>query len=351
MMNSRRPHSRFPLSFRVLALELVVILITTFSAPYARAQNFVQLPAPGVRVSLSPTFTPPLIRGITVHPENPLQFDFLMTKGDRALSQDEKTAEYEKLIKYFLAALTVPEKDMWVNLSPYEKNRIISDTFGKTEMGRDLLAQDYLLKQITASIIYPEDELGKTFWDKIYKQAQEKFHTTDIPVNTFNKVWIVPDDAVIYEHGNSAFVLYTHLKVMLEQAYVAMSHQKDMAESAAPAGDLALAQGSPDSQSPSDSERSGTLGAGGLGNPSVHDVNALGSQIVREIVLPALEKEVNENKNFALLRQAFQSACLAAWFKKTLKESLLGRVYADKGKIKGIELEGQGTRGRKGLVP
>ena len=38
---------------------------------------------------------------------------------------------------------------MIINLSPYEKNRIVEDNFGKTEMGRDLLAQDYLLKQIT----------------------------------------------------------------------------------------------------------------------------------------------------------------------------------------------------------
>ena len=31
-------------------------------------------------------------------------------------------------------------------------------SFGLTEMGRDLLAEDYMLKQITASLIYPEDQ-------------------------------------------------------------------------------------------------------------------------------------------------------------------------------------------------
>ena len=61
-------------------------------------------------------------------------------------------------------------------------------------MGRDLLAEDYILKQITASLIYPEDNLGKKFWDKIYTQAHKQFGTTNIPVNTFNKVWIVPDE-------------------------------------------------------------------------------------------------------------------------------------------------------------
>ena len=39
-------------------------------------------------------------------------------------------------------------------------------------MGRDLLAEDYMLKQITASLIYPEDEIGKKFWKRIYEEAQ-----------------------------------------------------------------------------------------------------------------------------------------------------------------------------------
>jgi hypothetical protein len=50
--------------------------------------------------------------------------------------------------------------------SAYEKGRIIQDNFGKTEMGRDLLSQDYLLKQITSSLMYPESRLGKSFWNK-----------------------------------------------------------------------------------------------------------------------------------------------------------------------------------------
>ena len=57
---------------------------------------------------------------------------------------------------------------MIINLSPYEKDRIIPQRFGLTEMGRDLLAEDYMLKQITASLIYPEDAIGKKFWKRIY---------------------------------------------------------------------------------------------------------------------------------------------------------------------------------------
>ena len=146
----------------------IVFLANTFGpVPFAQAQEL-RLPQPGVMVHLSPEFTPTHLQGITIHPDNALQFDFLIHRGDQELEADQKKEEYKKLVKYFLTSLTIPDEDQWVNLSPYEKDRIIKDDFGKTEMGRDLLAEDYLLKQITSSLIYPEDGLGKKFWDKIY---------------------------------------------------------------------------------------------------------------------------------------------------------------------------------------
>ena len=35
----------------------------------------------------------------------------------------------------------------------------------------------------------------------MYEEAAKKYGTTDIPVNTFNKVWIVPEKAVVYENA------------------------------------------------------------------------------------------------------------------------------------------------------
>jgi hypothetical protein len=216
----------------------------------------------------------------------------------------KKKEEYTKLTKYFLASLAIPDDDQWVNLSPYEKDRIIKDDFGKTEMGRDLLAQDYMLKQITASLIYPEDNLGKKFWDKVYTQAQEQYGTTNIPVNTFNKVWILPDSALIYEKGNTAYVLKNHLRVMLEEDYLSLEKHS---------------------------------GITSVPTPTKNNINALGSKIVREIVLPELQREVNEDKNFAPLRQVYSGMLLATWYKHALKESLLSKIYANKSKVKGVD--------------
>ena len=309
------------------------LINTVGPLPSAQAQEF-RLPAPGVMVHLSPPLDPPILKGIKVHPDDPFRFDFILDKGDSASviarreatkqsQQEQLKQESTKLIKYFLASLTIPEKDLWVNLSPYEKDRIIPQSFGLTEMGRDLLAEDYMLKQITASLIYPEDEIGKKFWKRIYEEAQKKFGTTNIPVNTFNKVWIVPDKAVVYENAKAgtAYVVESKLKVMLEQDYLALKKQLPLTPSLTKEG--------------GNSKISPLFYKEGIKGSS-QDVNALGSKIVREVVIPELTKEVNENKNFAQLRQVYNSLILASWYKKKIKDSILEQVYADKKKVAGV---------------
>jgi len=308
---------------------LTAFISSSINGPsYAQAVDpMPRMPTPGVMVQLSPEFTPALLKGIVIHPENALKFDFIVYKGDKILTNAQKRIEYAKLTKYFLASLAIPDEDQWVNLSPYEKDRIIKDDFGKTEMGRDLLAQDYLLKQITASLIDPENNLGKEFWDRVYAQAREQFKTSNVPVNTFNKVWILPDNALIYEKANIAYVLRNHLKVMLEEDYLALKKNQRQP------GDMASAV-SP-STLPNEIGLNAKAPQGNHLN-AVEATHTLSSQIIRQIILPELEREVNEGKNFAPLRQVYSGMLLAAWYKRALKESLLSKIYADKAKIKGV---------------
>ena len=49
---------------------------------------------------------------MTIHPENPLQFDFIVDTVDDHLQGEEFKKEANKLIDYFMATLTVPEGDL-----------------------------------------------------------------------------------------------------------------------------------------------------------------------------------------------------------------------------------------------
>ncbi|MBF0386912.1 MAG: hypothetical protein HQL20_03555 [Candidatus Omnitrophica bacterium] len=282
-------------------VAFVTLICFLLTATGVRAES-VLLPAPGQMVGLSSAFQAPLLKGIKVDRENPFRLEFILDQGDSSASAEELRAESSRLIKYFLTSVTVPEKDLWVNLSPYERERIVPEAFGVTEMGRDVLAQDYLLKQVTASVIYPEGEIGRAFWARVYKAVYAKYGTTDIPLDTFNKVWIVPEKAVVYENQKAAYVIKSRLKVMLETDYFATQ----------------VSTSTP--------------------NPTIAP-NEIAKNILREVVIPILENEINEGKNFAQLRQVYSALILAVWYKDKVRETVFGGAYVDQRKTGGVDIE------------
>lgn len=307
----------------ICGLTLAAFVLTGLPAGFAQTilpsavnqASVLPMPSPGAMVPLSAVNEPVLMAGLQMDGADPLKFNFLFDRGRQEMTPEARRVEYLRLVKYFLASLTTPNKDMWVNLSPYEHDRMIPDNFALTQMGRDLLAQDYLLKQVTASLLYPDSGPGKAFWTKVYQQAAALYGTTDIPLDTFNKVWILPDTATVYARQNSALIVENHLKVMLESDYLAMSTgTSQSAKTQADRGDPATP------------------------NPASIISNDIARKVLREIVIPLLEKEVNEGSNFVVLRQVYSAMLTAAWFKKSLKESLLGQVYADQNRVAGVEL-------------
>jgi len=110
----------------------------------------------------------------------------------------------------------------------------------------------------------------------------------------------------VYENAKTgtAYVVESKLKVMLEQDYLSLEKHEGI--------------------------QSVHAQANGMGQ--------LGSQIVREIVIPELNKEVNTGKNFYQLRQVVNSLILANWYKKKIKDSILAQVYENKNKVSGINM-------------
>jgi hypothetical protein len=306
-------HKRCCTLFSIVSL-MAFLLQVIVPHGFVHAQTVVDLPVPGTLVPVSDVFVPALLQGLILDTDNPFAFNFILDTGFDQLEPEELSQESNRLIKYFLAALTIPENDQWVNLSPYEKDRIVPKDFGITEMGRDLLAQDYLLKQFTASLMNPEEELGEEFWERVYQKAYDLYGTSSIPVNTFNKVWIVPDEALVFTEGRTALILKTHLKVMLEQDYVALRAQQD----------------DPFEEIQSETQKEGALVAKAL--------KEMTTPIIREVFLPEIEREVNEGSNFSRLRQVFHAVILAKWYKENLKQTLLSRKYANKNKVTGVDV-------------
>jgi len=288
-----------------LAVILAFLANTFLPTPcLAQEFNINQLPIPGTLVAESASFKPLVLKGLIVNPQKPLAFQFILDTGQGTQDRQVIQAQAPRLLQYFLTGLTVPESELWVNLSPYEKNRITPPALGQTLLGRDLLAQDYILKQLTASFIYPEKQLGQTFWRQVYKETQEKFGTTAVAVNTFNKVWILPDETQVFTKGSSVYITKATLKVMLDSDYLATyKHHKT--------------------------------------SSSAYGIEA---DLIRQIVIPQISKEVNSGAQFASLRQAYYALILAKWYKQTIQNELLDTVYLNKNRMGGINLSKLSTK-------
>ena len=310
-------HQKSKGQFTGLARGIVafLFLLNSIGMPsLAIAQNLTtgaELLLPTIVTPSDKAFRPPIIQGLTLYPTDPLKFDFIVDLGDKNLKGQALVKEADRLIKYFMAALTIPEKDLWVNLSPYEKDSIIPQAFGETVMGRDLLAQDYILKQLTAAIVHPENKFGFQFWKRVYAKAQERYGTTDIPMATFDRIWIVPAKAVVFEYEGSVYIVESRLKVLLDEDYVALKHNIENAQ-------------------PTINQQE---------TKKMEDINEFSSEMMREVILPEVEREVNEGSNFAETRQIYHSLILAMWYKKNLKQSLLGKIYINQNKTPGVDVK------------
>jgi len=278
--------------------SLVISTLFFFQSLYlpdtARAE-ILPLPAANQMLALSAPLNPVMLQGLRYNPNKPFEFEFILQQGDKAIPLDQLRDRGMELVRYFMAALTMPEEELWVNLSPYEHSRIIPTELGTTRLGADMLIEDYILKQLASSLTFPDSQTGRAFWQKIYTKTLAYFGTDNIPVSTFNKVWIIPDYAQVLVKENTVIVTYSHLKVMMEQDYLAQKKH------------------------------------------ILPDGKNVASDVMRQVIIPILEKEVNTGSNFAPLRQMFDTIILAEWYKRNLKESLFNQYYANQHKIKGID--------------
>lgn len=283
----------------IILMTVGVFLMSVYLSDILRVNRsqaaILQLPEPTQAVLLSKTYDQALLKGIRIDPTNPLNLTFYID------SADEKTVSRqtaEKLVNYFLAALTVPQSEIWVNLSPYEHTRIVSDTLGITDLGKDLLSQDYILKQLSASITDPKTDLGQQYWSTVKKNINDALGDSS-QITGFNKIWIVPNEAKVNEKDGLALITKSSLKAMLENDYVALNKTNVLTDS--------------------------------------DSADKVVTDVLRNCILDKIDHDVNTGKNFSTLRQMYSALILAKWFKKKFNDSFYA-YYLDQNKVSGIEL-------------
>lgn len=240
-------------------------------------------------------FRPMHLRYLSYDPLNN-NFRLLLDKGDfekaQGLSPSELKGTLSKgtvpnlenatreLLNYFFVGISLPNDSFWVNLRPDSENEVIDPELGKTDVGKILLEADLQLKKDTAQFTSPETLEGKKYWAQLYKKAEELFGYENITIPTLTRPWIVPDEIIIRETQDNAYIYKATLKVMLEQDYLKDSSTYNFKD------------------------------------PRLKALNEYSSQLIRELIIPKLTKEINTSKRYAPLRQVYYSLILAQWFKQ-----------------------------------
>jgi len=220
--------------------------------------------------------------------------NFTLDKGD--IKAENLRVEAKQLFKYFLTGLTLPNESFWVNLRPDSENNIIDPYLERTDIGKVFLEADIQLKKDTARFTSPENPKGRVYWDKLYKKANEIFGSQNVTIPTLTRPWIVPGDVIVGYTNNSVYVYKAGLKVMLEQDHLKNSEMYSFSD------------------------------------PRMKILNEYSSQLIRELIIPELTKEVNSAKRYSALRQVFSSLVLAQWFKAAFgnKETIYSRMINKK---------------------
>ncbi len=208
------------------------------------------------------------------------QFKVLLDKGDQQkLAEPQIKGISKELLAYFLVGVSLPDDCFWVNLRPDSENQIIDERLALTDVGKVLLEADLQLKKDTALYTSPKTPTGKKYWELLYKKAAELYGTDNVSIPTLTRPWIVPNEIIIRQTANSAYIYKSTLKVMLEQDHLKGSQAYSFKD-----------------------ERAKKL-------------NDYSSELIRKLIIPELNKEVNSSKKYASLRQVYYSLVLSRWFK------------------------------------
>ena len=211
----------------------------------------------------------------------------------------------------FLTGLSIPENKFWVNLNPWEPDRIIEKDLEATDAGRIMLEADLQMKKDFCKYKDPcTREIGETYWDllddKREKLINEIMNKHPNEIKDINNVlfqittrhWIVPSRVNVYEGGNEIYIVNSTLNIYSEPVYEDSTYefvdQNALFVSRACKDDLSEA---------------------------VKAYGRYAKELEEEMILPLVVHGVNQGKNYSDLRCLYNSLALAQWYKDKYRYS------------------------------
>lgn len=187
-------------------------------------------------------------------------------EGTWPVSSNRVRSAVKLLEDTFYVTLAIPAEALWVNLTPGEPDRICDARLRRLGLGQAFLNADLQMKVDAAALTDPRtSQLGKDYWAQIRRLAAGG------RLNAGCRMWIVPGEIELVSDGVGCYLRSMRLRVQLEtERFVAAN------------------------------------------NPA-----ALGEvdRLNRQMVLPEVERKLNEDPIYAPMRQVYSAIILAQWYK------------------------------------
>jgi tetratricopeptide (TPR) repeat protein len=208
----------------------------------------------------------------------------------------------------FLTGLAVPDDKFWVNLAPWEPDRIIDTQLSQSDIGRIMLEADFQMKKDFSNYENPcANETGKALWDLLDKKGDvlvqecmkmypgEIEDIDNIEFHPITRHWIVPDKIYAYTNGTQIYIINASLTINSEPVSDHSSFQvknQDM----------------------------GTLSNACLEklNNSAKEYGEYLKEIEDRMIQPYVIADVNYGEKYENLRDAYVALALAQWYKSSV---------------------------------
>jgi cell wall-associated NlpC family hydrolase len=208
----------------------------------------------------------------------------------------------------FMTGLAVSDIKFWVNLMPWEPDRIIDRQLNQSEVGRIMLEADLQMKRDVSNYGNPcANETGKALWklldkkhDSLVQSCMEKFPGEIKDINNVwflpvTRHWIVPDKVYAYTNGTQIYIINATLSIYSEPVAEYSSFRVDNQD----IGDLSK-------------DCIEEL------NKSAKEFGQYNKELEENMILPYVIADVNCGERYEDLRNVYVSLALAQWYKSRI---------------------------------
>jgi len=208
----------------------------------------------------------------------------------------------------FMTGLAIPNDKFWVNLAPWEPDRIIDDELKQSEVGRIMLEADLQMKRDFSNYTNPcASEIGKEYWmfldgkrEILVQQCMRKFpgeikDRDNVYFRPVTRHWIVPDKVYAYTNGSEIYIINATLTIssdpVIDHAYFLVNNQDVRTLSRGCQEEL---------------------------NRSAIEFSQYVKELSDSMILPYVVADVNHADKYEDLRNVYFALALAQWYKSCI---------------------------------